>query len=79
MVKDPHANAGDFRDEGLIPGSGRCPGGGCGNPLQNTYRENPMDRGAWQAIVHRVTHSFLMAEQALIINSKHPNPNTKFI
>ena len=78
MVKNPHANAGDFRDEGLIPGSGRCPGGGCGNPLQNTCQENPMDRGAWQAIVHSVAQSLSTAEQALITNSKHPKPNTKF-
>jgi len=36
-------------DLGSIPGSGRCPGGGNGNPLQPSYLENPMDRGAWQA------------------------------
>ena len=41
MVKNPPANAGDIRDEGLIPGSGRCPGGGHGNPLQYSYLENP--------------------------------------
>ena len=39
---------------GLIPGLGRSPGGGHGNPLQYSCQENPMDRGAWQAIVHRV-------------------------
>ena len=50
MVKNPPANAGDTRDMGSIPGSGRSPGGGNGNPLQ----ENSMDRGAWWAIVHGV-------------------------
>ena len=46
MVKNPPANAGDRRDSGLIPGWGRSPGGGHGNPLQYSYLENPMDRGA---------------------------------
>ena len=57
MVKSPTANAGDMRDAGLIPGSGRSPGGGRGNPLQYSYLENPMDRGAWRALVHRVAQS----------------------
>ena len=56
-VKNPLANAGDIRDAGSIPGSGRSPGGGHGNPLQCSYLENPMDRGAWQATVYRVTAS----------------------
>ena len=43
------------RDVGLIPGSGRFPGEGNGNPLQYSYLENPMDREAWWATVHRVT------------------------
>ena len=47
MLKDPPANAGDARDLGLIPGSGRSLGGGNGNPLQYSSLENPMDRGAW--------------------------------
>ena len=42
---------------GLIPGSGRAPGGGRGNPLQYSYLENPMDRGAWRATVHGVAES----------------------
>ena len=46
MVKNPPANAGDTRDAGLIPGSGRSPGGGNGNPLQYSCLGNPMDRGA---------------------------------
>ena len=57
MVKNMPANAGDARDMGLIPGSGRFPGKGRGNPLQYFCLENPMDRGAWQATVHRVTKS----------------------
>ena len=57
MLKNPPANAGDMRDMGSIPGSGRSPGGGHGNPLQYSCPENPMDRGAWQAMVHRVTKS----------------------
>ena len=55
VVKNPPANSGDLRDTGLIPGSGRSPGGGQGNPLQYSCLENLMDRGAWQAMVHRVT------------------------
>ena len=51
------ASAGDRRDVGLIPGSGRSPGGGHGNPLQDSCLENPMDRGAWRATVQRVTKS----------------------
>ena len=45
-VKNLSANAGDIKDKGLIPGSGRSPGGGHGNPLQYSCLENPMDRGA---------------------------------
>ena len=54
VVKSRPANAGDLRDLGLIPGLGRSPGGGHGNPLQYSCLENPMDRGAWCATVHRV-------------------------
>ena len=54
MVKNLSANAGDLRDLGLVSGSGRSPGGGHGNPLQYSCLENSMDRGTWQAIVHRV-------------------------
>ena len=53
-VKNPPANAGDIRDADSIPGSGRSPGGGHGNPLQYSYLENPRDRGAWQATVYGV-------------------------
>ena len=56
VVKNPLANAGDVRNEGSIPGWGRSPGEGHGNPLQYSYLENPMDRGAWWATVHTFTH-----------------------
>jgi len=55
LVKNPPANAGDIRNVGSIPESGRYPGRGSGNPLQYSCLENPMDRGAWKAIVHKVT------------------------
>ena len=54
IVKNPPANAGDIRDAVSIPGSGRFPGRGNGNPLHYTILENPMDRRAWRSIVHRV-------------------------
>ena len=54
VVKNPPANAGEIRDVGLIPALGRSPGGGHGSPLQYSCLENPMDRGAWRATVHRV-------------------------
>ena len=54
VVKNPRADAGDARDSGSIPRLGRCPGEGNGNPLQYSCLENPMDRGAWQATLHRV-------------------------
>ena len=57
MVKNPAANAGDIRDLGSIPGSGRSPGGGHSNPLQYSCLENSTDIGAWWAIVHGVTKS----------------------
>ena len=47
VVKNPLANAGDLRDKGSIPGLGRSPGRGHGNPLQCSHPENPKDRGAW--------------------------------
>ena len=52
VVKNPPANAGDTRDMGSIPGLERSLGRGNGNPLQYSCLENPMDRGAWWAIVH---------------------------
>ena len=58
VVKNPPANAGDVRDMGLILDYGRSPGGGHGNPLQYSCLENPMGRGAWRAVVHRVAKSW---------------------
>ena len=56
-VKNLPADAGDIRDPGSVPESGKSPGGGHGNPLQYSCLENPMDRGAWWAVVHGVTKS----------------------
>ena len=58
VVKNPPANAGDLRDTGSIPGSGRSPEGGHGNPLQYSHMENPMDRGAWRTTDYKVTKSW---------------------
>ena len=55
MVKNLPVNAGGARDADLIPGSGRSPGVGNGNPLQYSCLENSMDRGDWWAPVHEVT------------------------
>ena len=60
MIENLPANAGD---EGSTPGSGRSPGGGNGNPLQYSCLENPMDRGAWWAVVHGVAKSQTRIEQ----------------
>ena len=57
MVKNPPATTGDLRDAASVSGSGIFPGGGCGNPLQYSCLENPMDRGAWRAAIHGVTES----------------------
>ena len=54
VVKNTPANSGDIRDAGSIPGSGRSPGGGHGNPLQYSGLENAVDRGAWQDTGHKV-------------------------
>jgi len=63
VVKNPSVNAGDIRDMGSKPGSGRYPGGGHGNPLQYSCPENPMDRGAWWATVPRVAKSWTQLKQ----------------
>ena len=57
VVKNLPSNAGDVRGMGLIPESERSPGGDLGNQLQYSCLENPMDRGAWWAMVPRVTES----------------------
>ena len=66
VVKNPLANAGAKKDADSIPGSGRSPGGGNGNPLQYSCLENPKDRGAWQTTVHgvaRVRHDLVTKQQ----------------
>ena len=55
VVKNPPAKTGGIRDLGSVPGLGRSPGEGNGNPLQYSCLENPMDRGAWRATVHGIT------------------------
>ena len=57
VVKNPPTNAGDIRDAGSFPGSGRSPGVGNSNPPQYSCLENSMDKGAWRATVHRVAES----------------------
>ena len=75
VVKNPSANAGDVGDLALIPGSGRSPGRGNGNPLQCSCLDNPMDRGPWWAIVHRVTQSWTRLKQ-LMTHACTPFPNS---
>ena len=65
-LEEPACNAGGL---GLIPGSGRCPGGGNGNSLQYSCLENPMDRGAWRATVHRGANSWTH------LNNEHAQMN----
>ena len=69
MVKNLASNAGDIRDVGSIPGSGRSPGGGHGNPHQYSCLEKSTDRGAWWAMVHRVTELDLACTHVLITTS----------
>ena len=57
LVKNMFASAGDLRDTGSVPGLGRYPGEGHGNPLQESCLENSMDRGAWQTTVRRIAKS----------------------
>ena len=59
VVKNLLANAGNIRETASVPGLGRSPGEGHGDPLQYSCLENPMDRGAWWATVHRVTKSWI--------------------
>ena len=73
VAKNLPANAGDVRDAGLIPVSERSPGGGHGNLLQYSWLENPMDRGAWQAIVHSVTKSWTRLSHLARTHTHSPN------
>ena len=63
VLKSLLANAGDIRDIGLTPGSGRYPGEGHGNLPQHSCLENSMNRGAWRATLHRVTKSRTQLKQ----------------
>ena len=63
MVKNPNVNAGNARNMDSIPGTGRCPGEGNGNPLQYSCLENPMDRGVWWTIVHWVIKGQTLLKQ----------------
>ena len=63
VVENLPANEADMRDTGLVPGSGRSPGGGHGNLLQYSCLEKPMDRGARQIAIRRVTQSWTLLKQ----------------
>ena len=65
VVKNPPANAGDTRDAGSIPELGTSPGRGHGNPLQYSCLENPMDREAWRATIHRVTQNWTQLNMSM--------------
>ena len=65
--KEPACQWRRHRDRSSIPGLGRSPGGGHGNPLQYSCLENPMDRGTWWATVHRITRSMYVTEHARIL------------
>ena len=71
VIKNPSANAGDARDASSIPGLGRSPGEGTGNPFRYSCLENPMDRDAWWATVHRVTKCLIQLNQ--------PSTHTPFL
>ena len=76
VVRNLPAIAGDTRDVGLIPGSGRVPGEGNGNSLQYSCLENPMDRGAWQATLHGVAKEFDTTEQLSACARTHTHTHT---
>ena len=70
MVKKLPVNTGDIRDAGSIPGLGRSPGGGHGNPLQYSCLENPMDRGGWWATIRTLAQESDMTEKCLSTHSR---------
>ena len=69
VVKNPPANAGDIKDVGSIPGLGRSPGEGHGNPLQYSFLENSKDRGAWQTTGSRTVGHDWATEQQLALRA----------
>ena len=77
VVKNLPANTGDARVTGSIPGfPGRASGGGNGNPLQYSCLENPMDRGAWQVVVHGVAKELDMTEHSTAQRTEQKLDNT---
>ena len=76
VVKNLPTNAGNIRDTGSIPRSGRSPRVGNGNPFQYSCLENPMDRGAWRDTIHSVTKSQIQLKQ-LSVNSGYRNRKEK--
>ena len=68
MVKNLPTNGGDIRDTGSIPGLGRSPERGNSNPLQYSCLDNPMDRGAWQEMVHIGSQSQIRLKR---LNTQH--------
>ena len=76
VVKNSSANAGDIRETGSVPGSGRSAGGGHGNSLQYSCLENPVDRRAWWATVHRVAKSQIGLKWLRIHNDKEREDGT---
>ena len=80
VVKHPPANAGNVREVGSIPGLGRSHGRGHGHPLQYSCLKNPMDRGVWQATVHRITQICTQLKQLgmLTCTSAHYTPDTQW-
>ena len=69
VVKNLPANAGDTGEVSSVPGSGRSPRGGNGNPLQYSCLGNPVDRGAWWATVHGVTESVMTERLTLSLRN----------
>ena len=78
IVKNPPANAGDMRDLGSIPGSGRSAGVGNGTLLQYSCLENSMDRGAWWVTVYRVTKSWTHLTEQLKKKKRERKKNVVF-
>ena len=76
VVENPPGNAGDM---GLIPGSGRSPGEGNGNPLQYSCLENPLDRGAWWATVHGVAREACTTEETAQRQCEQYHPALLFL